>query len=156
MARDKGGRPSKLTPDVKRRLMEAIRLGNYLYAACAFAGISIQTFHNWMDKGEKAKSGEYLEFFDEVTRAQAEAETRMVTLWQRQIPEDWKAARDFLARRFPERWAPREKKEITGKDGGAIEVDIAELRGKFMEKIIRKAEALNVSQLDEDEDDAEE
>lgn len=106
--RGKGGRPSKLTPEVKEKLISAIRMGNYYEPACAYAGVDYSTFRRWMQKGEQARSGQYREFYEEVKRAEAEAEARAVALWQKQAPEDWRAARDFLARRYPERWAARD------------------------------------------------
>ena len=51
------GRPSKLTSEVKARLVQAIEAGNYYEAACGYAGITYTTFRNWMIKGENAKSG---------------------------------------------------------------------------------------------------
>lgn len=119
------GRPSKLTPAVKQRLLDAIRAGNYYEAACVYAGIGETTFYRWMERGEKASSGEYREFWESVKRAEAEAEARVVALWQQEIPGNWQAARDFLARRFSDRWSPKEKvqTEVTGKDGGPVEID---------------------------------
>jgi transposase len=58
----KMARPSKLTPEVTKRLTEAIRAGNYYEAACGYAGIGYSTFRAWMVRGEKAKSGKYREF----------------------------------------------------------------------------------------------
>lgn len=106
------GRPSKLTPEVRRRLISAITAGNYYQTACQFAGIGYSTFRRWMERGQNAKTGQYREFWEEVTRAEAEAEARMVAQWQAQIPEDWRAARDFLARRYPERWAQKERIDL--------------------------------------------
>ena len=40
------GRPSKLTPEVTKRLTEAIRAGNYYEAACGYAGIGYSTFRD--------------------------------------------------------------------------------------------------------------
>jgi hypothetical protein len=119
------GRPSKLTPAVKQRLLDAIRAGNYFEAACVYAGIGETTFYRWMERGEKASSGEYREFWESVKKAEAEAEARVVALWQQEIPGNWQAARDFLARRFSDRWSPKEKvqTEVTGKDGGPVEID---------------------------------
>ena len=71
-------RPSKLTPEITKRLTEAIRAGNYYEAACGYAGIHYSTFRKWMQKGETAKSGKFREFFEAVTRAEYEAEVRMV------------------------------------------------------------------------------
>lgn len=112
MRERKVGRPSKLTPDVKRRLLDAIRAGNYYEAACRYAGISPSTFYRWMERGQRANSGQFREFWEAVTHAEAEAEVRMVTQWQAQIPHDWRAARDFLARRFPKRWAQQQSIDL--------------------------------------------
>jgi hypothetical protein len=83
----KMARPSKLTPEVTKRLTEAIRAGNYYEAACGYAGIGYSTFRAWMVRGEKAKSGKYREFVEAITRAEYEAEVRMVALWQKHMPE---------------------------------------------------------------------
>lgn len=119
------GRPSKLTDELQEKLCDRLRQGNYYEAACGAVGIEYQTFRNWMQRGEQAKSGKYFEFFEAVTRAEYEAEARMVEMWQAQMPEDWRAARDFLARRYPERWLNRERLEHSGPDGGAIEISAA-------------------------------
>jgi hypothetical protein len=120
MARRRG-RPSKLTPEVRDRFLNAIRAGNY-YSACAgYAGIDEQTFRNWRKRGEdelkrleesrrrrmRERERPYVEFVLELRAAEAEAEVRMVTQWQAQMPTDWRAARAFLATRYPERWAPK-------------------------------------------------
>jgi transposase len=138
MAKGRGGRPSKLTPEVKKRLLDAIRAGNYFEPACVYAGITYRTFRNWMERGEEAKSGEYFQFFHEVTRAEAEAEARMVAQWQAQVPNDWRAAKDFLARRYPDRWANRDKHELMGDGGGPIEVDF-DPREELLRRIDRIA-----------------
>lgn len=124
------GRPSKLTSEVKARLVQAIEAGNYYEAACGYAGITYTTFRNWMIKGENAKSGKYREFFEAITRAETVAEVRMVAQWQQHMPEDYRAIRDFLERRFPERWGRKDKvqQEISGPDGGPIQwVDLVRL-----------------------------
>lgn len=137
--RRKGGRPSKLTPEVKKRLLDSLRLGNYYEAACAYAGIEYRTFRNWMKKGEEAKSGQFFQFFQEVNRAEMEAEARMVAQWQNHMRHDWRAVKDFLARRFPDRWARRDKTELTGKNGGPIEVtDAREILLSRVQSIIER------------------
>lgn len=138
MASKKVGRPSKLTPEVKKRLLDAIRAGNYYETACTYAGITYRTFRNWMERGEQAKSGEFFQFFHEVTRAEAEAEVRLVAQWQAQAGQDWRAARDLLARRHPERWAGRERLEHTGEGGGPIELDF-DPREELLRRIDRIA-----------------
>lgn len=119
MARaSKVGRPSKFTPETRKRLIDAIRMGNYRESSCNYAGISVSTFYAWLDKGKKQNKGEFVEFLEAVTHAEAEAEVRMIAQWQAQIPGDWRAARDFLARRFPERWGLKARVEVD--HGGEI------------------------------------
>jgi hypothetical protein len=152
----KPGRKDKLTAQVQDRICNAIRAGNYYEAACKYAGISRQTFWNWLERGGKARSGKFKDFYEAVKQAEAEAEVRIVAQWQKSIPESWQAARDFLARRFPERWGPKEKHELTGKDGGAIKQEVKhELSAETAETIfdiLEKAGAFDTA-LDDAEDD---
>ena len=103
------GRPSKLTPERQKKLVDAIRAGNYYETACTYAGIEYQTFRNWMTAGEQATRGKYFGFFEAITRAEAEAESRAVALWQKAMPDDWRAAQMFLERRHPDRWGKQDK-----------------------------------------------
>lgn len=41
------GRPPKLTEPIKARFLEAIRAGDTIVNACAYAGISQATFYHW-------------------------------------------------------------------------------------------------------------
>jgi transposase len=148
MANAKGGRPSKLTPEIRKKLLDAIKAGNYYETACSYAGINYMTFRNWMKKGQQAKSGNYFEFFELVTRAESEAEARMVAQWQAQIPQDWRAARDFLARRHPERWAQQEKIDLEH-SGEVIQKHEGEL--SITEKLIADPEFLSRVQQAADE-----
>ncbi len=123
------GRPTALTDDVQQHMVAAIEAGNYYEAACQRAGIGYGTFRQWMKWGDsQAKDRErYRQFRNAVLEAEGRAEVRIVAQWQQQIPENWQAARDFLARRFPERWANREKVEHSGQDGGALAIRIVEV-----------------------------
>jgi hypothetical protein len=107
-------RPSKLTPEVEKKIIDAIRTGNYYEAACAYAGINYTTFYRWMEKGEKAKSGKFCKFCKAVKQAEGDAEARIVYQWASKTPEDWRAAQAFLERRYPERWG---KKDIVKHQG---------------------------------------
>lgn len=104
------GRPSKLTPELLQRLSDAICAGNYLQTACGMAGIHYATFRRWMVKGQKARDGQFREFRETIRYAEAQAETKLVAAWQAHTPENWQAARDFLERRWPKRWARRDRK----------------------------------------------
>jgi len=113
-------RRTDLTPAVQKRIVDAIKGGNYYEAAAAAGGVDYATFRRWMVRGEDEDDGLYRAFRDAVIEAEAEAEVDIVKQWRSAIPQDWKAARDFLARRQPKRWGPRERHEHSGPDGGPI------------------------------------
>ena len=47
-------RPTKLTAEVEGRLVNAISVGATYKDACAYAGISYQTFLNWKKRAQRA------------------------------------------------------------------------------------------------------
>ena len=114
------GPPAKWNAEIERRVIDAISAGNYYEAACAYAGISMDTFER-----QKKKSAEFAE---KVLRAEGQAEVATIAHWRKQMPDSWQACRDFVGRRFPERWATnREKGEQSGPAGGPIQVQITEM-----------------------------
>ncbi len=108
------GRPSKLTPETQKKLVEAISAGNFYETACTHAGIEYQTFRNWMKAGEQATNGRFFDFFEAITRAEAEAEMRAVEMIRQAMPDDWRAAVALLERRHPDRWGRKERIEHAG------------------------------------------
>lgn len=99
-------RPTKLTPEVQAKLLEAIRVGASLASACDYAGVDYSNFRKWMIRGEKEKCGKYREFHEAVRLGQGRLELEMVIAWRSHCKDDWRAAAEFLARRFPDRWSP--------------------------------------------------
>jgi hypothetical protein len=120
------GRPAKLTPELQRKFCQVVASGAYLKAACAFTGITRTSFCRWMRKGREATRGVHHDFHAAVRKAEADAEIRMVAMWQQACPQDWRACRDFLARRFPKRWGAKHEVQV-GKDGGPIPITIVEV-----------------------------
>lgn len=120
-----------MTPEVQERIVSAIRAGNYLETAAAYAGIGETTLHRWMQQGATDESDViYREFREAVERARAEAEVRTVALIQQAAPQSWQAAAWYLERSHPKRWARREKVEMSGPEGGPITLQgLAELMG---------------------------
>lgn len=132
----KVGRKSKLTPELQKKLINAIKQGNYYEAACAYVGIDRSTFFLWMKKGEQAKSGKYFELFNAVKQAEAEAEARIVANWQSKVPEDWRAAQAFLEKRFPDRWGKKETHVLEGgEEPIKVENNLEEILAKYKETV---------------------
>lgn len=89
-------RPSKFTPERRKRIIEAIRQGNTRKAAVAQAGINYDTFCQWLRQ--------HPEFSDQVKNAEAEAELASVKVIREAAITTWQAAAWWLERRRPEDW----------------------------------------------------
>jgi hypothetical protein len=63
----------------------------------------------------------YVAFADRVEAANLAAERRITELWVAAIPADWRAARDFLERRFPQRWRRPVTWSAVSIEGGGYE-----------------------------------
>jgi hypothetical protein len=125
--RDTIGTRDDGTPETRAdRIVALIRLGNYQATAARAAGVDQSTFYRWLEKGQEGRTREYREFSEAVDRARAEAESHAVLMVRTGMAEDWRAAMTFLERAFPKRWGRREAIEVSGPDGGVIEVRDAE------------------------------
>ena len=116
------GRPTKLTPEVQAIIVEAIEKGNDKTVAARLAGIGESTFYAWMERGEQAKSGVFLEFREAVKKAEAEAEQHFVGVIKAASADTWTAAAWWLERKYPERWGRKERQQIEHEGGVTIRV----------------------------------
>lgn len=125
------GRPSKLTPERIDRLVGALVAGNYREVACQYAGITTTTFHRWMNLGaEDSENGvttEYSQVYEAVVAAEAQAEVDAVVCIRTAFGTDWKAAQAFLERRHTQRWGRTNRVELTGAEGGPVQLAQAEI-----------------------------
>jgi hypothetical protein len=65
-------RPSKLTPKIKMQIGENISLGFPYSLVAASAGITYQTFNDWINKGKNSKFGEHFELYKHITKCNSE------------------------------------------------------------------------------------
>ena len=72
------GRITKLTPERQARIAQLLRAGNGRGVSALAAGITHQTFDDWLRQGRQAKSGHHLQFLQAVEIAEAEAEAAAV------------------------------------------------------------------------------
>ena len=119
--RNRSGRPIKLTITLTKKICLYLAKGNYFGVACTVCGITPKTAYNWRAKGEKEKSGIYRDFLSAVEFAEALAETESLDAIRNRL-NGWQAAAWMLERRHRERWG-KSMVEVTGKDGGPIEID---------------------------------
>jgi hypothetical protein len=99
------GRPTSLTPEVAKIIVDAMHAGNYLETAAALAGISVATLRNWLRVGRRGESPELADFAQAVTQARAIAEVRDLDRIGRD--PSWQSAAWRLERRHPKRWGRR-------------------------------------------------
>lgn len=141
------GRPLKLTKEVQENIVLMLKLGNYIEAAAPFAGVTKKSIYNWMErgrreedrvnaaKGRKIRKAEkpFVDFLHAVEKAMAESEIRDVQVLYSAAKKDPKWAAWRLERKYPDRWGRKDKHEVTGKDGGPIEVE--DPKEKLLQKL---------------------
>jgi hypothetical protein len=111
-----GGRPSKLTLELRGRIVTLVAAGNPLSVAAEACGVRRQTLHEWVKRGEGTGRADapYRAFAAAVAQARAASEADLVALMRKaSVSGSWKATAWLLERAAPERWgakpAPIEK-----------------------------------------------
>ncbi|MGD0407761.1 MAG: hypothetical protein ABSB34_02015 [Candidatus Limnocylindrales bacterium] len=82
-------RPTKRSPEVEQKILNALRVGNTRTDAALVAGINRDTLHEWLA---------FPEFSAAVERAEAEARARAVGYLAKAAAGHWQAALAFLDR----------------------------------------------------------
>ena len=93
------GRKTKRTPEVEKRILDALRVGATREDAFGAAGISERTFYEWMEQ--------FPQFSQSVVHAESACAVRMsARIYQEATAEkgDWKAALEYLKRRRRAEW----------------------------------------------------
>jgi len=113
----------KLTAERSEKIIGYLRAGAYIETAAAAAGISKQTLYNWLRRAaaEDEEDPSFAKFAAAVEEAQALAEVRDIALIGKAAESQWQAAAWRLERKSPERWSRKDRVELSGKGGGAIE-----------------------------------
>lgn len=120
-----GAKDKRSDPQVIEAITKALKAGCTKKDACSLASISEQTFYRWLREGEKdSEGGEAWQFCESIKKAIAEARARNVTIIQKHAVNNWTAAAWWLERSDPESWGKRDKVEMTGADGGAMEMKV--------------------------------
>lgn len=97
------GRPSKLTPEMTKKIVAKMRDGLAGEVAAQAHGVGKSTFWQWLRFGRRGDAA-YVEFAKAITRARAAGEYKLVQAIVAGAAEDWRAAAFILERRYPKRW----------------------------------------------------
>ena len=144
----------KLTPELIEKMIPSIEAGNYVETVCQAHGVHRTTYYKWIKKGEKAKSGIYRHFFHSVRNAEARAEARLIEEWREKLQVSPTNYKDFLERRYPERWGKKETHVVEGGDQKKpiklqVEGNIDELLDQY-ERIIKRIQQDTMGNFQED------
>lgn len=126
-------RPTKLTKELSEQICRAIRAGNYPAVAASSCGVAESTFYRWMEEGRSSNKVLYRDFYEEVKRAEAEAEVRAVAVIAKAMPLEWRAAFGLIERRFAERWHRRKRSETPVEERPAF--DLKDLSAKELKTL---------------------
>jgi hypothetical protein len=112
----------KLTPERQKVIVDSIAAGVPRAIAAMRAGVTERCLYQWLAKGRKGAKGneEYVQLFQAVQKAEADAVARNVALVQKAGAKTWQAAAWWLERRYPEEF-------------GANRRELAELRRRLDE-----------------------
>ena len=141
-------RPSKLSPEITKRIGENIALGLPYSLAAEAAGITYQTFNEWHKKGKNSKSGEYFEFYKFIQKCNADAAKKCLgRLNEAAKTGNCTVCMWILSRRFSEDFGRRVYKKINSvseNKNANVEITVQEadiLRKQIIAKFDRVRES---------------
>lgn len=110
---------AKYNPDIVDEICKYLRAGNSQKDSALLAGISEDTFYEWMKKSE---------FSEPIKKAEKECKARNIAIIQKAAEKSWQAAAWYLERKFKDEFSLRN--ELTGKDGKDLPTPIYGGRSK--------------------------
>lgn len=126
--------------------MVALQNGYIYEMAAVYAGVSVSSIYKWLARGraefERREGGQspnrgesrYLQFLHEVEEAKAIAGSQWQDVVNRAATADPNWAWRMLQIRFPDQYSPPARHEVTGAEGGPVQV----------------AHSLNLAEMDDD------
>ena len=117
---------TKLTPQITEEITKRLKVGCYAKMAAAAIGVPERSYYNWLERGLKAEKlaeiGKkipetekiFWQFWQSVRQSEAEAQVMLTSMVFSQAPNDWRAAIELMARKWPEQWARKEYLDFKG------------------------------------------
>lgn len=106
------GAHGKYTPEMVAEIIKHLEVGHTDKDACALAGISQDTFYEWIKV--------HPEFSEAVKKARITAKDQCIKVVRKAAITSWQAGAWFLERKYRDEFALRQ--ELTGEGGNPIRV----------------------------------
>jgi transposase-like protein len=117
------GRRTKWTPEVREKILEALKVGSYMEVACDYANVSRTIVFQHLKAGREdlaaGTESEDAAFADATTRATAQVEIRALALWQESFKENPQEIGRFLERRYATRYGKLQFQHHVHEDGSS-------------------------------------
>ena len=107
-------RPTKLTPEIHQKIIDAVLGGNATETAAEAFGVSERAFYEWLERGRRGDEGDdiYVQFAQDVMKARAQAELGAVEALRVGMLSDPRFAVEWLKRARHQRWEPSQQVEV--------------------------------------------
>ena len=135
-------RPSKLTPDIQKRIGENIALGLTYRLAAESVGVTYKTLNEWNQKGQTEKSGKYFDFAQHIKKCNAAGARKLLERLNDAVEYgNCQVCMWILERRFPDEFGRRvyRKTNVVSENlNHNIEIvvtDTDKIREKILEKL---------------------
>jgi len=127
-------RPCKLNPEIQQRIGDGISLGLTYALAANAAGITYQSFNQWMSKGKTEKSGKYYQFAQHIKKCNADGARKLLERLNDAVEAgNCQICMWILERRFPEDFARRQYRKMNV---------VSESKNENVEIIVQDTEAI--------------
>lgn len=126
--KNKGGRPTKFTPDCVAKLKEILRIDGTIEQACLYAGVDTRNYYRHLESDEMfRREMEQAKLFPKIFAKR----TVFRSMQSKDEKIALKASIEYLSRRDKDRST---KVENTVKDGGAVSEEDKEILDKIIKK----------------------
>jgi len=136
--KEKRGRKTLLNADRLNAITTMLRAGAYIDESCKSVGISTTSFFNWIARGKVQRERQaaglqtqpdeipFLEFLEAIEIADAEGIIGHVMNIDNAAKNGaWQASAWILERKQPKKWGRSDRTEISGPEGGAIQINVS-------------------------------
>ena len=114
------GRNLKLTLQVIDSICDGVEKGNYVSTILKQLKINKETYYHWLRTAD-TKSPQSLQYKlkQRIEESEAKSEQLAVQAWNNHFETDWRAPKEFLARRHRDKWGAEPTQiELSGSDKG--------------------------------------